>query len=69
MPISPRRVPGSGPKHADIVFAGEGPGRDEDKSGRAFTGPSGRLLWAMAKDYAGIDRSDVYVTNLSKYRR
>jgi uracil-DNA glycosylase family 4 len=68
MPISPRRVPGSGPKHADIVFAGEGPGRDEDKSGRAFTGPSGRLLWAMAKDYAGIDRSDVYVTNLSKYR-
>jgi uracil-DNA glycosylase family 4 len=68
MPISSRRVSGSGPRPARIAFVGEGPGRDEDESGRAFTGPSGKVLWAMAADYADIDRRDVYGTNLSKFR-
>ncbi|HLG96371.1 MAG TPA: UdgX family uracil-DNA binding protein [Bryobacteraceae bacterium] len=57
---------GEGPVHASILFIGEQPGNDEDLQGRPFVGPAGKLLdRALAE--AGIDRSDVYVTNAVKH--
>ena len=51
---------------ADIVFVGEQPGNEEDLAGEPFVGPAGALLdKALAE--AGIDRSDVYVTNAVKH--
>src|ERR1700729_692743 len=56
-------VMGSGPVSATIVFVGEQPGNDEDLEGLPFVGPSGKLL-DRAFIEAGIDRTDVYVTNV-----
>jgi uracil-DNA glycosylase family protein len=61
-------VPGEGPAAARMVLVGEQPGDVEDKEGRIFVGPAGRLLdKALAE--AGIDRSDVYLTNAVKHFR
>ena len=57
---------GEGPDHADLMFVGEQPGDQEDKEGRPFVGPAGRLL-DQALEEAGIDRSTVYVTNIVKH--
>jgi DNA polymerase len=57
---------GEGPRSARVVVVGEQPGDIEDKQGRPFVGPSGRLL-DHAFDAAGIDRDDVYVTNAVKH--
>src|SRR5439155_4736018 len=51
---------------ARIILIGEQPGSDEDKQGRPFVGPAGRLL-DRALEEAGIDRTDVYVTNVVKH--
>ncbi len=48
------------------MFVGEQPGDAEDKAGKPFVGPSGRLL-DRALDAAGIAREDVYVTNAVKH--
>ena len=48
------------------MFVGEQPGDQEDKQGRPFVGPAGRVL-DEALDAAGIDRSKVYVTNVVKH--
>jgi uracil-DNA glycosylase len=57
---------GEGPNSAEIVFIGEQPGDEEDRKGRPFVGPSGKLLdRALAE--AGIDRALVYVTNAVKH--
>jgi DNA polymerase len=48
------------------MIVGEQPGDAEDRAGRPFVGPSGRLL-DRALDAAGIDRDDVYVTNAVKH--
>ena len=37
-------VPGDGSANADIVFIGEGPGRDEDIQGKPFVGAAGKIL-------------------------
>ncbi len=60
-------VPGEGDIHADIMFVGEGPGRDEDLSGRPFVGAAGQLLDKML---ASIDlkRDEVYIANVVKCR-
>jgi uracil-DNA glycosylase family protein len=59
-------VAGEGPRSSIIVFIGEQPGDEEDRQGRPFVGPAGRLLdRALAE--AGIDRSAVYVTNAVKH--
>ncbi len=59
-------VAGEGPRSALIVFIGEQPGDQEDREGRPFVGPAGRLLdRALAE--AGFDRSEVYVTNAVKH--
>ncbi len=59
-------VPGEGKKKARIVFVGEQPGDEEDKTGRPFVGPAGRLF-DRALDEAGIDRSEAFVTNAVKH--
>jgi uracil-DNA glycosylase family protein len=57
---------GEGPKSARLMLIGETPGDQEDRAGRPFVGPAGRLLDnALAE--AGIDRERVYVTNVVKH--
>lgn len=63
---SARAVLGEGPEHADVVFVGEQPGDREDREGRPFVGPAGKLLdRAMAE--AGIARERCYLTNAVKH--
>jgi uracil-DNA glycosylase len=57
---------GEGPPHARLVMIGEQPGDHEDKDGRPFVGPAGKLL-DRALDAAGIDRAEVYLTNAVKH--
>jgi DNA polymerase len=57
---------GEGAPNARIMFVGEQPGDQEDRSGHPFVGPAGKLLnEALAE--AGIERTDVYVTNVVKH--
>ena len=57
---------GEGLESARAIFLGEQPGDQEDKAGRPFVGPAGRLL-DKALEEAGIDRKLVYVTNTVKH--
>lgn len=57
---------GEGSAGARIMLVGEQPGDEEDKQGRPFVGPAGKLL-ARALSEAGIDKQDVYVTNAVKH--
>src|SRR3954467_1023913 len=59
-------VPGEGPARARVMFVGEQPGDQEDRQGRPFVGPAGRLL-DEALAGAGIDRDAAYVTNAVKH--
>ena len=59
-------VLGEGPSSARILMVGEQPGDKEDVAGKPFVGPAGALLDRALAD-AGIDRSDVYVTNAVKH--
>jgi DNA polymerase len=57
---------GEGRRTARVLLVGEQPGNEEDLTGRPFVGPAGRLLdRALAE--AGINREDVYVTNVVKH--
>jgi uracil-DNA glycosylase len=60
-------VAGEGPKSAEVMFIGEAPGRREDSLGKPFVGCAGRILDA-ALSKAGIERSDVFITNVVKCR-
>lgn len=57
---------GEGLARARAIFLGEQPGDQEDKAGRPFVGPAGKLL-DRALEEAGIDRKLVYVTNVVKH--
>ena len=57
---------GEGAPRAVAMFVGEQPGDQEDRVGRPFVGPAGRLL-DEALEAAGIDRGLVYVTNAVKH--
>jgi DNA polymerase len=57
---------GEGPASARMLLVGEQPGDVEDREGRPFVGPAGRVL-ADALAETGIDRGDVYVTNVVKH--
>jgi uracil-DNA glycosylase family protein len=59
-------VLGEGPATARVVMVGEQPGDVEDRQGRPFVGPAGRLLDRALAD-AGIERSDAYLTNAVKH--
>ncbi len=60
-------VMGDGNENAEIVFIGEAPGKAEDEQGLPFVGASGRFLNEMLAA-AGMNRDDVYITNIVKYR-
>jgi uracil-DNA glycosylase family protein len=57
---------GEGSAHALVMLVDEQPGDEEDKAGRPFVGPAGRILDLAMQD-AGIDRGAVYVTNAVKH--
>ena len=57
---------GEGPAKAKVIFVGEQPGDREDKTGHPFVGPAGGVL-DKALEKAGIDRTQVYVTNVVKH--
>jgi uracil-DNA glycosylase family protein len=57
---------GEGENKASLMFVGEQPGDMEDRQGRPFVGPAGRLL-DKALAAAGIPRAQVYVTNAVKH--
>jgi DNA polymerase len=58
---------GAGSPDADIVFIGEAPGKNEDIKGEPFVGAAGKFLNEML-ELIGLKRSDVYITNIVKYR-
>lgn len=60
-------VLGDGNLNAEIVFIGEAPGKNEDEQGLPFVGAAGKFLNEMLAQ-AGMERSDVYITNIVKYR-
>lgn len=60
-------VIGDGDANANIVFIGEAPGKNEDEQGLPFVGAAGKFLNEMLASI-GLERSDVYVTNIVKYR-
>jgi uracil-DNA glycosylase len=55
-----------GPKRARVMMVGEMPGDREDRAGKVFVGPAGREL-DKALEAVGIDRTDVYITNVVKH--
>ena len=57
---------GEGPKHATMILVGEQPGDYEDVAGKPFVGPAGKIM-DQALEEAGIDRTQVYVTNAVKH--
>ncbi|MCE7936449.1 uracil-DNA glycosylase [Candidatus Saccharibacteria bacterium CPR2] len=60
-------VMGEGSLDARIMFIGEAPGKTEDELGRPFVGAAGKFLDEML-DMIDMKRSDVYITNIVKYR-
>jgi uracil-DNA glycosylase family 4 len=58
---------GDGNPQAELVFVGEGPGRDEDAQGLPFVGRAGKLLTQMI-EAMGLLRKDVYICNVVKCR-
>jgi uracil-DNA glycosylase family 4 len=60
-------VPGDGSATADVMLVGEAPGASEDKQGRPWVGRAGRLLDDLLAA-AGLQRDDVYITNVVKAR-
>lgn len=58
---------GQGNPKADIMFIGEGPGREEDLKGEAFIGAAGRLL-TKAIEAIGLKREEVFIANIVKCR-
>ena len=60
-------VPGYGPVTARVMAVGEAPGENEDREGKPFVGAAGRLLTSLLES-AGLDRRDIYITNIVKCR-
>ncbi len=69
-PLSETRnntVPGEGNIHSPVVFIGEGPGAEEDATGRPFVGRAGKLFDEILKAVS-FSREDVFITNIVKCR-
>lgn len=60
-------VPGEGNPQPELLFVGEGPGADEDATGRPFVGAAGQLLTKMIVAM-GFKREDVFIANIIKCR-
>jgi uracil-DNA glycosylase len=63
-----RTVPGEGSPRARVVFVGEGPGADEDRTGRPFVGRAGQLLDDIITKGMKLSRADVFICNVVKCR-
>jgi DNA polymerase len=59
---------GEGNPNARLMFIGEGPGKDEDFSGRPFVGRAGQLLTRIIENGLRLKREDVYIANVVKCR-
>jgi DNA polymerase len=59
-------VPGEGPRKSPIMLVGEQPGDREDREGKPFVGPAGKLLDRALED-AGLDRDEIFMTNAVKH--
>ena len=57
---------GEGPEDAALMFVGEQPGDEEDRAGKPFVGPAGRLLRELLRE-AGVPAEDIYLTNAVKH--
>ena len=62
-----KAVPGEGAADARIMIIGEGPGEENDKTGRPFVGRGGRILDKYL-DEAGLQREEMFLTNIIKCR-
>ena len=62
-----KTVPGAGNPKAEILFIGEGPGRDEDLQGEPFVGAAGKFLNEMLSSI-GLKREDIFIVNVVKCR-
>lgn len=60
-------VPGRGSMRPTLIFVGEAPGATEATTRKPFMGPAGRVFTAML-EHVKLTRSDVFVTNVVKYR-
>ncbi len=60
-------VSGEGSSDAEVMFIGEGPGKEEDKQGRPFCGPAGKFLEEMLES-VNLSRDKVYIGNVVKHR-
>jgi len=58
---------GEGDVDADLMFVGEAPGADEDRTGRPFVGRAGKLLDKQI-EAMGLARTDVFIANIGKVR-
>ena len=59
---------GVGDPGADLMFVGEGPGREEDLVGEPFVGRSGKLLDKLMRQEIGLERTGCYIANVVKCR-
>jgi uracil-DNA glycosylase len=59
---------GEGSPTARLMFIGEAPGADEDRTGRPFVGRAGQLLNDMITKGMGLTREEVYIANILKSR-
>jgi uracil-DNA glycosylase len=59
---------GVGDPNADVMFVGEGPGREEDLAGEPFVGRSGKLLDRLMQEELSMERSQCYIANVVKCR-
>jgi DNA polymerase len=64
--VASQTVFGEGPSTADLMLVGEQPGDQEDRIGRPFVGPAGRLLDEALQE-AGMQRARLYLTNAVKH--
>lgn len=63
-----KTVPGTGNIKTDIVFVGEGPGEEEDKSGLPFVGRAGEMLDKLLNENAKLQRENIFIANIVKCR-
>ena len=59
-------VSGEGPLHAKLMFVGQNPGAEEDKTGKPFVGRAGKFLNKVLAEN-GIDRQEIFITNIVKH--
>jgi DNA polymerase len=61
-------VPGEGAPRARLLVVGEGPGAEEDRTGRPFVGAAGQLLAKILQSGMGLRREEVFIANVVKCR-